>query len=164
MEYLQVFDENKNILNEKIARSDKFNIEKGKYFMIVLLIIENDKHKFLVEKTSIERNNVFAFLGGHVTYGDSNIKTVVKEAKEEIGIDITEDEIEYIDTTKHDIAFSDTFYIKKNIDLKDIKVQEEEVDSVYWMSKEEIFELDKKGEFRHRNISNFEKVLKYLGE
>lgn len=162
MEYLQVFDEEGNELKEKIARSDKLNIEKGKYFKIVLLIIENDKHEFLVEKTSNERNNVFSFLGGHVTYGNSNIKTVIKEAKEEIGIDITEDEIKYVDTIKHDIAYCDIFYMNKNIDLKDIKVQEEEVDSVYWMSKEEIFDLDKRGEFRHRNMNGFEKILKYI--
>ncbi|MDO4962707.1 MAG: NUDIX hydrolase [bacterium] len=162
MEYLQLFDEEGNELKEKIARSDKFNIEKGKYFKIILLIIENEKHEFLIEKTSNERNNVFAFLGGHVTYGDSNIKTVIKEAKEELGIDIKEYEIKFVDTIKHDIAYCDTFYTHKNINLKDIKVQEEEVDSVYWMSKEEIFNLDKKGEFRHSNIQNFKKVLDYL--
>ena len=31
MEYLQVFDENKKALNEKVSRANKLNLPSGKY-------------------------------------------------------------------------------------------------------------------------------------
>ena len=142
----------------------KKDLEKGKYFMIVLIFIENDNHEFLIQKTSKEKGGMYAITGGHVSFGDNNIKTVIKEAKEELGININEKEIKYIDTIKHDIAFCDTFYIHQNINLDDITLQKEEVENIYWLTKEEIYKLDKEGKFRHRNIYNFEKVLKYIEE
>lgn len=48
MEYLQVFDDDKNLLDEKVERSNKLNLKDGKRFMIVLVFIENSEHKFLV--------------------------------------------------------------------------------------------------------------------
>ena len=57
MEYLQLFDDNKIMLEEKIARSEKKNVQTGRYFMIVLVFIENDEHKFLIQKTSSEKDS-----------------------------------------------------------------------------------------------------------
>ena len=162
MEYIQLFDENKNMLNEGIERSRKENIPEGKYFMIILLFIENDNHEFLIQKTSKERDNVFATTGGHVSLGDNNIKTVIKEAKEELGIDLKEDEIEFVYSKKHHIAYCDTFYVHKNIDIKDIKVQKEEVDYVEWMSVDKINKLIEEDKFRKRNVEKFRKVLEYI--
>jgi len=85
MEYLQLFDEFKNKLDEKIDRDLKKTLQGNKYFMIVLLFIEND-NKFLLQKTSISRNSEIATTGGHVTYGDCGYATVLKEAQEELGI------------------------------------------------------------------------------
>lgn len=42
MELLQLFDENKNMINESIERNRKTEVEPGKYFMIILLFIENN--------------------------------------------------------------------------------------------------------------------------
>ena len=56
MELLQVFDENKNMLNESIERDRKKELPEGKYFMIILLFIENN-NKFLIQKTSDSRKS-----------------------------------------------------------------------------------------------------------
>ena len=48
MELLQLFDENKNMLNESIERDKKKELPEGKYFMIILLFIENN-NKFLIQ-------------------------------------------------------------------------------------------------------------------
>ena len=162
MEYLQLFDENKNMLKETVTRDNKQDMKKGNYFMIILLFIENDKHEFLIQKTSKERGSVYATTGGHVSYGDDNITTVIKEAKEELGITLTKDEIVFIDSEKHDIAYCDIFYVHKNIPIEDFKTQKEEVDQVYWMSEEKIDKLIKEEKFRKRNIEQYQKVLKYI--
>ena len=164
MEYLQLFDENKNMLKETIARDNKLNVKNGNYFMIVLLFIENDKHEFLIQKTSKESKSVYAVPGGHVSYGDDNITTVIKEAKEELDLELVKDEIILIASEKLDIAYCDIFYVHKNIPIEDFKLQKEEVDSVYWMREEEINNLIKEDKFRKSNIDKYYKVLEYLKE
>ena len=158
MELLQLFDENKNMLNESIERDKKKELEPGKYFMIILLFIENN-NKFLIQKTSDSRESEYATTGGHVTYGDNALKTVIKEAKEELGLDLKESEIKEIETVKGKYGYVSIYYCNKKIDINELTIQEEEVDSLYWMSIDEINELIKEDKFRKSNIIPLEKVL-----
>ena len=159
MEYLQVFDDNKNTLDEKISREEKYNLPDGKYFMIVLIFIENNKGEFLLQKTSKSRHSCIATTGGHVTYKDTALETVVKECKEELGINIPVNEINCVDSIKYKDCFLEIFYTKMELDLNELTLQEEEVESVNWYTKEEISEFIKKNEFRESNIKPYEKIL-----
>ena len=162
MEYLQVFDENKNKLEEKVSRDKKYDLPSDRRFMIVLIFIENSKGEFLLQKTSKSRNSCIATTGGHVTYGDTALETVVKECKEELGIDVSPAEIAYVDSILYKDCFLETFYTKMELDPDELTLQTEEVESVKWYTKEEIFELIKNNELREGNIKPFEKVLEYL--
>ena len=164
MEYLQVFDENKIMLNEKIERELKKTLPSGKYFMIILLFIQNEKGEFLVQKTSVNRNNELAFPGGHVTYGDDGLKTVIKEAKEELDIDLTPDEVKLIDTLRFEYAYAELYYTNKKIDIDKLKLQEEEVDYVKWYSIEQINKFIEENNFRKGNIEPYKIILNYLNK
>jgi len=158
MELLQLFDENKNMLNESIERDKKKELPEGKFFMIILLFIENN-NKFLIQKTSVNRESEYATTGGHVTYGDTALKTVIKEAQEELGLTLKENEIKEIEIVKGKYGYVSIYYCNKKIDINKLKIQEEEVDSLYWMSIDEINELIKEDKFRKSNIIPFQKVL-----
>lgn len=159
MEYLQLFDNNRNILQEKLLRSEKKNVAPGRKFMIVLVFIENDDGKYLIQKTSIQKNSEFAVTGGHVVYGDNGIKTVIKEAEEELGLKLTEEEIEFVDYVEKEIIFCEIYYAHKNIDINSLKLQLEEVESVDWYTGEEINNLINNNLLRKSNITAFQKLL-----
>jgi len=158
MELLQLFDENKNMLNEGIERDKKKEVPEGKYFMIILLFIENN-NKFLIQKTSVNRNSEYATTGGHVTYGDDELATVIKEAKEELGIELNKEDLKEIEIVKYKKAFVAVYYCNKKININELKIQEEEVDGLYWMSIDEINKLIEEDKFRKSNIIPFQKVL-----
>ena len=158
MELLQLFDENKNMLNEGIERDKKKEVPQGKYFMIILLFIENN-NKFLIQKTAVSRHSEYATTGGHVTFGDTALKTVIKEAKEELGLDLKESEIKEIETVKGKYGYISIYYCNKEIDIDKLKIQEEEVESLHWMSVDEINELINEEKFRKSNIIPLQKVL-----
>ena len=162
MEYLQVFDKDKNKLEEKVGRDEKYNLPEDKYFMIVLIFIENEEGKFLLQKTSPARHSCMATTGGHVTYGDDALKTVVKECKEELGVDMDANEITHICTSVFKNCFLEIFYTKKELDVNELVLQEEEVESVNWYTNEEIQEFIKNNEFRESNIEPYNKVLEYI--
>ena len=162
MEYLQVFDKDKNMLEEKVSRGEKYNLPDGKLFMIVLIFIENEKGEFLLQKTSKSRHSCMATTGGHVTYGDDALKTVVKECKEELGVDMSVNEITHICTSVFKNCFLEVFYIKKELDVNELVLQEEEVEYVNWYTNKEIQEFIKNNEFRESNIEPYNKVLEYI--
>lgn len=161
MEYLQVFDKEKNMLNEKISREDKFDLKDGKHFMIVVIFIENSEGKFLFQQTSSSRNSCIATTGGHVTFGDDGFKTAIKEIEEELGLTFIPSEFNYVDTFDYKNCFLEIYYVKKDININKLKLQEEEVVEVNWYSIEEINDLIKENKLRKGNIKPFEEVLKY---
>lgn len=160
LEYLQVFDVNKNMLNESIERSKKKTLIDGKHFMVVLFFLENDG-KFLIQKCSKQKNSEFATTGGHVVFGDNGFTTCKKEVSEELGISLKDEEIKYVDTLDYTNCFVEIYYSNKQIDLECIELQEEEVESVRFMSIEEIKNLIRNEEFRKTNIPAFERILSY---
>lgn len=161
MEYLQVFNNKKELLNEKIERNKKFELKDDKYFMIILIFIENSKKEFLIQKTSKEKDSCMATTGGHVTFGDDGAITVLKEVEEELGLILKKEEINIVDTLKYDNCHVEIYYTKKDIDINSITLQESEVEYVNWYSEEEIMEFIENNEFRKSNIKPFEVILEY---
>ncbi len=164
MEYLQLFDDDKNMLNKKIARSEKLNVEQGQYFMIILVFIENNEHKFLIQKTSQNKKSEYATTGGHVIYGDNSMGTVIKEVKEKLGFHLNENELEFVDSIKYPKAYCDIYYVHANLELENLKLQNEEVTNVNWYTIEEIESLINNEKFRKGNITPFRKVLTYIND
>ena len=162
MEYLQVFDKNKNMLKEKVARSDKWTLEEGKYFMVVVIFIENSEGKFLIQKTSKRKQSVYATTGGHVTYGDDGRITTVKEVQEELGLTINKEDLVYIGDDHEDCCYMEIYYTKKDVDINTLTLQEEEVEFVNWYTIDEINKLIEEDKFRKGNIDAFNRVLKYI--
>ena len=164
MEYLDLYDENRILTGESILRSKDMKIEDGKYIYIVIVFIQNSEGKFLIQKTSKEKDSVFATTGGLVSSGYTPDDTIIKEIKEELGLDVSIDELTLFYTDKRKYAFQDAYYLKKDIDMNEIIVQEEEVEYVKWLSVDEINTLIKNNEFREGNIKSFKKLLEVKNE
>ena len=160
MEYLDLYDENGILTGEKVLRTKGMKPEIGKYIKIVIVFIKNDENKFLIQKTSKEKGSVWATTGGLVSSGYTPDETVVKEIEEELGLIIDFKELKHIETIKREHAFQDTYYLEKNINIEDLKLQEEEVEFVKWLSINEIKELINKDEFRKGNTLPFINLLK----
>lgn len=58
-------------------------------------------------------------------------------------------------TYKYENAFKDVYYVKKDIDISNLKLQLDEVECVEYFSKEEILKFIKNDELRKTNIDAF---------
>ena len=164
-EYTDLYDENKNLTGEKLFRKKgtKLIVPKGRYSVVVLAFIENSKGEFLFQMTSKRKKNVWATTGGHVKSGQTSEEAIIEEIKEELGIDINENEIKLFKTYKYDDAFKDVFYIKKDIDINSLTYQEDEVEYVKYLTKDEILDLiNNNGNIRKTNIDAFLDIIKRL--
>ena len=165
MEYLDLYDSNKKLTGEKIIRDkDKLSKLKDRYINIILIFIKNSEDKFLFQKTSMEKGNVIATTGGFVKAGSTSMETVFCETEEELGINIRDDNVKFIYTDLIKNAFVDVYYLEKDINISNLKLQKEEVDDVFWLSIEEIKNLIEKNKIRKGNIAPFFSILKYLNK
>ena len=155
MEYLNLYDKAGNLTNEKGIRGEKTDKLVG----IVIIFIENSKGEFLIQKTSPSRQNVFATTGGHVSYGDTFLNSIVKEVKEELGIEVTKEEVTEVNTYIKDSFIQKVYYLKKDIDIEDITIQKDEVQYVAWFSKDNIEKLINNNEFRESNIEGYRYII-----
>lgn len=161
-EYTDLYDENKNLTGEKLFREKgtKLIVPKGRYSVVVLVFIENSKGEFLFQMTSKRKKNVWATTGGHVKSGQTSKEAIIEEIKEELGIDINEDEVKLFKTYKYDDAFKDVFYIKKDIDINSLTYEKDEVEYVKYLTKDEILDLiNNNGNIRKTNIDAFLDII-----
>lgn len=160
MEFLALYNEQGELFTSKVDRKEKLNLEDGLHFKIILAFIKNSEDKFLIQRVTKEKGDCFATTGGHVQFGVSSINTAKVEISEELGLNITDDELELFKTYKCPKAFVDVYYVEKNIEIETLNLQESEVDYVLWMSIKEIEKLIENEEFRKGNIEPFHDLIK----
>ncbi len=163
MEKRDLYDESRNLTNETIFKGEM--IPDGKYIVVVLVYIQNSDGKFLIQKRSRIKNGKYATTGGHPKSGESSIEGIITEVQEEIGLDIDASDLKlyYSGKSEKSHVFFDDYYIKTDIkDLTSLKLQKSEVESVCWMSIDEIRKEMNEERFFKNHYEEFERLLKWL--
>lgn len=131
---------------------------------VIAVFIQNSKNKILVQKRSRQKNGKYGITSGHVKVNETSLEGAIREIKEELGIDIKEEELELFYKAKQSGNLYNLYYLKKDVDINSLKLQKEEVEFVKWCTKEEIEELIRSDEFFENHIEAFEIFRKlYLG-
>lgn len=159
MEKRDLYDENRILTGETVFKGDP--IPLGKFIIVVLSIIQNSRGEFLIQKRSVQKNGKYASTGGHVKSGETSIEGIISEIKEEIGLDVKEDELEliYTDREVHEQVFFDVYYLKKDFDICDLVLQKDEVELVEWASLDKIKQLLSDGLFAENHAEEFFRVI-----
>ena len=163
MEKRDLYDGERNLTGETIFKGDK--IPEGKYINVVLVYIQNSKGEFLIQKRSKRKNGKYATTGGHPKSGESSIEGIITEVKEEIGLELKPQDLilYYGGKSDSEQVFWDDYYIKLDVEnIEDLKLQEEEVESIHWFSIDEIKNLQKEDKFFKNHYEEFEILLDWL--
>lgn len=162
MELRDLYDENKNLTGEKIYKGQ--DVPKGRYYITVVVFIQNSKNEFLLQKRVKKKDGKWATTGGHPVSGETSKQGIITEIKEELGIDIPEENIQLFKTIKTEDDFVDIYYLKEDIDINKIKIQKEEVSDVKWATINDIEKMIKEGEFSESHREFFGDCIKYLND
>lgn len=157
MELRDAYDENKNPVKTYFKGEQ---LESGFRVLVVVVWIENDG-KYLIQKTSKEKESVFTTTGGHPKSGETNYVGIITEVKEELGIELNPKELILYDEFKHEKVFFDSFYTTEKVNINDLVLQEDEVEYVVWLTDDEIKELYEKGKFKENHYRSYLKLLEY---
>lgn len=148
---MEIFD----VLNEfgeftgKTATREECH-KNGYWHRAVYAFIIDDSGNVLLQKRSSSKKlwpNLWdVTVGGHVNSGEFGRQALIRETKEELGIEILDEDIKYLIgstsinkqgniVNKH---YNECYLITKNIDISHIVLQEEEVTEVKYFSKDEL--------------------------
>ena len=161
MELLDIYDDNGKRTGRTVVRGDKAaEFNEHEHIAVAVIFIENDNHEFLMQKASKEKGGYFSSTGGHVNSGETPFEAIKREAEEELGVNIDNDPIEEYGFLLYDKPIRYLYYLKKNIDINNVKVQKEEVDYVKYMSVEEINQLIEEKQILESHGIMFQELIK----
>lgn len=160
MEKRDLYDKDKNVTGRTIFKGDP--IPPNYYELVVVIFIENDEGKFLIQRTSKAKGHELASTGGHPIHGQSSIEGILMEVQEELGYTLLKEDIKFVTTVTRNKHIVDLYYTKQNINIDDLLLQASEVESVTWLTREEIEKLINNKEFHKNHGILFHELLKHL--
>ena len=150
MEILDLYDKDLKPTGQTIERGKP--IPKGLMIPIVAVYVYNDQGQYLIQKVAPSKGNYYSTTAGHVKSGERDFAyAMLREMKEEIGLTATKSELKLVKIRRFDYKFTLLYMLKSNVPASVLRLQEEEVESVMWMSHEDIELLCKMGLFNRNH-------------
>ena len=164
MEKRDLYDKDRNLTGEFIFKGEP--VPKGKYIIVILVMIQNSKGEFLIQKRSKQKGGKFAATGGHVKSRQTSVEGMIDEIQEEIGLAVKPQELELLYSSREDDqdVFFDLYYMKKDFEISDLVLEEEEVESASWKTIEEIDELIKQDMFLINHAEEVYRTIEILNK
>ena len=157
MEFWDIYDKDKKPTGRTMKRND-WCLKDGEYHLTVLGVIARPDGKFLITKrvmTKAWAPGWWEVSGGAAQAGEESYEAVLREVKEETGLDARNAEGGYLFTYKRenpgegDNYFVDVYRFVMDIDEKDLHLQTEETDGYMFASVDEIKAFAADGKFLH---------------
>lgn len=149
MELWDVYNRDKTKTGKTMVRGEK--IEKGSYRLVVHACIFNSKGEMLIQQRQPFKSgwpNMWDItVGGSAISGETSQTAIEREIFEEIGLKIDLQNIQPHLTINFDTGFDDIYLIVKEIDIKNLVLQYEEVQKVEWATLDEILQKIDNGIF-----------------
>ena len=159
-ELRDLYDINSNLTGKTYYKGD--TIPNGYYPMVVVVVIRNSKGEFLMQKRSKQKGGDWGVTGGHPKSGETPLEGIITEVKEELGLDFSNENFILYDSGCDGKDCYKMYFVNKDIDINDTKIQKEELSEVRWFSMDELKHMVETKELNENQISCFVKVCEFL--
>ena len=141
MELFDLYDMNRLPTGKTLIRGSLPKV--GEYRIVVHICIFNSDGNMLIQQRQPFKNGWSGMwditCGGSAIAGDTSQTAAQRELLEELGLDISFENIRPVLTINFDEGYDDIYVVKYNAQISHLKLQYEEVKDVMWASKDEIF-------------------------
>lgn len=162
MEILDVYDIKGNKLNKTTVRGN-LQLKEGEEFIKIVTVWFRSGIRYLIQLVSKQKGSEYAVTGGHVPTGSTSREQAKVECKEELGFDLDDDKLKFIGSVVETRVIIDVYlYEDEDIDLEEVEfqLQEEEVESVVWLTKDEMEDMILKGILRDSTAHQYMVYIK----
>lgn len=143
-EYFDILDENGNKIGKTKLRSEVHR--DGDWHKAVHIWILNNKGEVLLQRRCATKDSNPNMLdissAGHLSAGDNSIDGAIRELKEELNLDVTPNELQFIKTLKRSSKYTETFInnefddmyvLRTDKTIDDMKYQESEISEIFFV-------------------------------
>lgn len=149
MELWDVYDGNKKKTG-KIVERGKDQLKDEEYHIVVVGVIINSKNEILISQRAPYKKLglQWELNGGSILVGETSLEGILRELKEELGLEFTKKEAIFLYEVKrersHDVK--ELWLFKKDIDIKDVKFIDGEAIDAKWVTIDEFMKMYNNGE------------------
>ena len=155
------------------TRSECHTENPGFYHKPAWTWVYNSKGEILVQKRSMKKKRFPGYwdtsCAGHIEAGETPKQGAIREAREEIGLEVNEDDVQFMFEFIEDEGYweiGQVFFIKADKEIDEFTIQEDEVDEIKWVSFDEFKKLifsdkwpSERDEYKNLIIKHFEKIF-----
>ncbi len=135
--------------------------EDGAYFLCVHAYIMTPEHKFIIQKRSLEKKyfpGIWDITCGAALSGETSLDAVLREVREEIGLNLSECIHRLIGRTVYLDSLNDVYLFSTPYHTSDCILDTAEVTEVKEVSHAELLDLIKKSQFKDEEYYNMIKL------
>lgn len=166
----KAYDKNGN-LKGMIKSKQEQNISNDIWLSGVTCFVLNEKNEVLIEKRAKKgiTPGKLDLCSGHINGQETPTQAIIRELKEELGIEIEESmnvikltqqafPLIFEDNSKKRNFFINFYCLKRN--NSDVKIQKEEVEEIIYLPLQKCFELIQDGKTKFPKYYNYEEIFK----
>ena len=165
MELWDIYDENKERTGRTMKHND-WNMKPGEFHLTVLGVLMRPDGKYLITRRRMDKEWAAGWWevpGGGVRAGEDSKDAVIREIKEETGIDVTNAEGGYafsykrVNPEEKNNYFVDIYHFKFDFDLSDVQLNTCESINCKCVTLDELISMNQEQSFLH-----YERIMKAL--
>ena len=149
-ELWDIYDTNKNKTG-RTAERDVYKFKEGEYHIVVTGIIMNSNNEILITQRAPHKK--FGLMwecnGGSILAGETSLEGIIRELKEELGIQFTKKEAIFLKEIKRERTpqdLKDIWVFRKDINEKEITFPDGEAIAYKWVTIDEFINMYNKKE------------------
>ena len=161
-ELLSLVDENDKIIGTHLRNSESYL--KKKNFRVINAFIQNSKGELWIPRRTAHKKlfplALDVSIGGHVTHGDTYEETLIKEASEEVNLDLNKIPYEllgYLNPHKYNLSAFMKVYLIKSDEVPNFNT--DDFVEYYWMKPEALIEKINSGEKAKGDLPTLVKIF-----
>ncbi len=150
-EFWDIYDKNRKLTGRTVERGKP--MAQDEYHIVVEAIIINKKGEYLISKRTLNKHFplMWEFTGGSVLAGEDSLSGAIREAKEELGVELDRTKATLFKTGIRQYRnlpdFNDIWVFEFDCDIDDVVLNENETCDAMWASSDKIKKMIENGEF-----------------
>ena len=168
-EFWDIYDKDRNKTG-KLAQRGVDVLTEDEYHIIVTAVILNSKNEILITKRAEFKQFplMWECNGGSILAGETSIQGILREVKEEVGVEFKEEDAVFLKTetrTRIPPDFKDMWLFRKDIEDSEITLPDGEAIDFKWVTIDEFEEMFEAGQIVPSvdfDRSDWEKAIKLI--
>ena len=149
-EYWDIYDKDRNKIG-KLAQRGVDKLNEGEYHIVVTAVILNSKNEILLTQRAPFKTFplMWECNGGSILAGETSLQGIIREVKEEVGIEFSEEEAVFLKTLERSCVpadFKDVWLFRKDVQDEEITLPDGEAIDFKWVTIDEFDQMFKAGE------------------